>query len=538
MTDYTKPRLWIGISVFIVAVVMVQQFWHWEVERAEVQPGEYLIVTNYWGQNLAENEIVAPGSSYKGVMLEPLPEGRHFINPLFSTYERHKLVTVPSDECLVLTRLYGEPIPLEQLQRGEILAGDGQRGVVREVFRPGSYRLNPHAYSWKAVKAVVIRLDQVGVRTLKVGKDPRELKGEPGHGRYVVPEGYRGVQEKVVGSGTHYINPYVEAIIPVDLRSHRVELSDIEFPSRDGFILKPQVLVEYRLLESKAPETLVRLSEHENHLNQEDETLEQQQKNEILQKVLLPHIRGFARITGSSFDARDFILTTAVGAQKAVNTREELQKRLLEKVRPRCLELGVEVRAVTVADMKPPVDLADQIAQRDLARVEQERNRVKIEQLKQTQKLKATQALKTQNTEKVKAQTRLIQAKTQAQLTKQREELRLKQQLESAQLRLDAAQLEAQAVITNGKADAGIVNAKNEAEVAGLRKSVQGFTSAANFAQYQMISRLAPSLTEIFASDESDFAKIFSAYMTPSARAEPVRPLASATPSPTAGGKR
>ena len=44
---------------------------------------------------------------------------------------------------------------------------------------PGSYRLNPYAYSWQLVDAIEIGPDQVGVRILKVGKDPRELKVEP-----------------------------------------------------------------------------------------------------------------------------------------------------------------------------------------------------------------------------------------------------------------------------------------------------------------------------------------------------------------------
>ena len=44
---------------------------------------------------------------------------------------------------------------------------------------------------------------------------------------------------------------------------------------------------------------------------------------------------------------------------------------------------------------------------------------------------------------------------------------------------------------------------------------MQGFASAAHFAQYHVISKLAPSLKEIFSSDDSDFAKLFSGYMTP-----------------------
>src|SRR5207248_9776206 len=124
-------------------------------------------------------------------------------------------------------------------------------------------------------------------------------------------------------------------------------------PSRDGFILKPHVMVEYHVQRAKAPEVLVRLTD-EGKLHQNDITPQDQEQNEILQKVILPHIRGYARIEGSNFNARDFILAAQdAAADEKSNTRERLQKSLLAKVRPRCQELGIELRAVLLGEMKP-----------------------------------------------------------------------------------------------------------------------------------------------------------------------------------------
>jgi regulator of protease activity HflC (stomatin/prohibitin superfamily) len=446
-------------------------------------------------------------------MLEVSGEGRHFLNPLIWSYKIEDLVNVPPGKCLVLTRMYGADIPAERLAKGDILAREGERGIIGEVKLPGSYRLNPYAYKWEKVDAVEIGEDQVGVRILKVGKDPRTLPVDPNRTRYVVPEGYRGVQETVVRNGTYYLNPYVESITPVEVRSHRAELSDIEFPSRDGFNLRPHVMIEYQVQREKAPEILVRLTE-KGILHQLDATPKQQDENEILQKVILPHIRGYARIEGSNFDARDFIIT-AVGPnnQKASNTRERLQKALLAKVQSRCLELGIEIRAVLLGELTPPAELADQISQRDLARVEQQKNTTKVGQYKEMQKLKSVEALKEQYRAKVEAQTRLEVAKTQAQQNKQVEEARLKQELESAQIRLEAAKAKAEGIVAKGKAEAAVIDLQNQAEVAGLKKAVQGFSSADNFAQYHVLSKLVPALREIFASDESAFAKIFAGYM-------------------------
>jgi hypothetical protein len=513
MSFYRTPRFWALLGLAAVALIIGQQFWRWEVERVEVPPGKFLILVHRWGRDLPEGEIVAPDDSYKGIMLHELPEGRHFLNPLFWGREIHDLIDVPKDQCLVLTRLYGKEIPRERLDQGDILAGEDERGIVKDVLGPGSYRLNPHAYAWTQVKAVEVRGDQVGVKCLKVGKDPRTLPPDPQRSAYVVPEGYRGVQESLVTSGTYYVNPYVETITPVEVRSHRVELTDIKFPSRDGFYLKPHVLVEYAVQPNKAPELMVRLAD-EGVLHQEDSTPEQQVGNEILQKIILPHIRGYARIAGSNFDARDFIITPTTTDANKVNSREALQRALLAKVKPKCKELGIDIRAVTLAELVPPAELAKQISDRELARVEQEKNKVQLRQFKALQDLRAAEGLKQQAHEKVDAETRLIQAKTKAAQQKEVEESNLKNELENAQLRLDAARQQASAIMAKGTAEATVIGSQNEAEVAGLRKAIQGFRSVQDFAQYQIMRRLGPALTEIFASDDSDFAKIFSAFMT------------------------
>ena len=65
-----------------------------------------------------------------------------------------------------------------------------------------------------------------------MGRDPQLIPDAERLSRYVVPAGYRGVQQDIVPPGTYYLNPYVETITPSrDVRSHRVELSDIAFPS-------------------------------------------------------------------------------------------------------------------------------------------------------------------------------------------------------------------------------------------------------------------------------------------------------------------
>src|SRR5262249_30413773 len=120
-------------------------------------------------------------SSYKGVQKEVLAEGRWFLNPILYSYERVKMTDVPKGKCLVLTRLAGTPIDPERQAKGEFLAkGDfedlsGERGELEKYRTQGRYRINPYLYKADVVDAYEIKANQVGVRTLKWGKDPREL---------------------------------------------------------------------------------------------------------------------------------------------------------------------------------------------------------------------------------------------------------------------------------------------------------------------------------------------------------------------------
>ncbi|HEY1602562.1 MAG TPA: SPFH domain-containing protein [Pirellulales bacterium] len=536
MTFYRNPRFLVWCAVALASAFVLQQVWHWEVERVDVPAGKFLVRIHRWGRDLPENDVVAPDDSYKGVMFDVLPEGRHFLNPLFWSYEVHEMKQVPPGKCLVVTRLFGRELPAERIAQGNILAQEdsndpvqGERGILERVLLPGAYRLNPHAYQVEEVAAVEVRVEQVGVRTLKIGKDPQGLSRAERGGDYTVPDGYRGVQKASVPPGTYYLNPYVESITPVEVRSHRVEFSDIEFPSRDGFILAPHVVVEYAVMPNKAPEMLVRLTDS-GVLHQADRTDDEKLENEVLQKVILPHIRGYARIEGSNFDARDFILTVVENpAAKMANARESLQQALLAKVKPRCEELGVELRAVALAEFRPPAELSEQISQRELARVEREKNVVRLGQYKAEQDLRSKEALKQQAKEKVAAETRKIQASKKSEQLKEVALLRLTQELANAQLQLDAARKLAEAALSKGRAEAAVIMLENEAETSGLAKAVQGFDNVQSFAQYQVLSKLSPALTEIFASDDSDFARIFANYMTQPANTAPVLVPASAS---------
>src|SRR5262249_22387404 len=179
-----KHRAWAIAGAALAGVFLLYQLWVWEVERVEVPPDHFLVRIDLWGNDLPPGEILAPDPSYKGVQRELLTEGRHFLNPLLYSYQLHPVTVVPPGKCVVLTRKAGKPIPEDRLAKGEFLAGDGERGVVREVLLPGKHRIHPHEYHAELVDAVQIQAHQVGVRTLKHPAQARAR--ERGASAYVV----------------------------------------------------------------------------------------------------------------------------------------------------------------------------------------------------------------------------------------------------------------------------------------------------------------------------------------------------------------
>lgn len=537
------------LLVLLALVVLGTAGWFaflWVYARVEVEPDTFLVVTKRWGGALPDGELVAPDGTYKGIQRRVLSEGRHFLNPFLFSFERHPVVKVPEKFCAVLIRKSGTEVSTERKARGEFLARGaldldaaerpGERGIIEHVLGPGKYRLNPYVYDVQIVPAVEVESQQVGVKVLLWGSDPPKEAASP----YVVADGHRGVQRSIVPSGTHYINPYVATIVPVDVRAHTVVFEDIEFPSKDGFTIEPRVQVRYKVVPEKAPELFVMLAE-QGVLYQKDETADDQHKNPILQRIILPLIRGYMRIEGSKHDAREYISKPKEDAPggKATNPRERLQEELMAKVKPECERLGIILDYVAVGQPKMPKgstleELATQISDREQARIARSTNMQRVTQLEREQELKSTEKLAERERLVIEAETRLERAKVDARRRVQNEESEQKAKLESAQALLEGAKKRAEAIETTGKAEAAVLTAQNEATVAGLRAAIEGFGSVDAFAQYHVLQKLAPALAEIFTSDTSDFARMFAGYLIPRTGRAAVAPPPRDRPIPAA----
>ncbi len=193
-----------AILGFIIVLGGVSFAILWGPCRISIQPGYMAIVTAKVGRPLPPGEILAnPGE--KGILREPLTEGRHFRNPINYSWKIVPVLSVPVGNVAMVTSKTGSELP-----PGEILAVDKLgKGVWRDVLGPGTYRLNPEGYNIQLLDAVHIPIGYVGVVTAQTGQPAQT-------GQFAGP-GEQGVMRDVLQPGLYYINP----------RAHQVDVLEI-----------------------------------------------------------------------------------------------------------------------------------------------------------------------------------------------------------------------------------------------------------------------------------------------------------------------
>jgi len=72
-------------------------------------------------------------------------------------------IPVPAGHMAIITRKTGHPLP-----PGQILAGPGEKGVQRDPLPEGRHFRDPVTHSWRIVPLVSIPVGKVGVVTAKV----------------------------------------------------------------------------------------------------------------------------------------------------------------------------------------------------------------------------------------------------------------------------------------------------------------------------------------------------------------------------------
>ena len=199
-----------GFVLVAAMCVMIFSFM-WFFCRIQVEPGYMAIVTAKVGKDLPVNEILAaPGE--KGVQRDPLPEGRHFLNPINYSWVVVPVVNIPVGKVGVVTAKVGKELP-----PGEILSADETgKGIWKDVLGPGTYRLNTQGYEVTQLDAMNIPIGYVGVVTSQTGQSVPL-------GQFAGP-GQQGVMQNVLQPGLYYINPRAYQVDILEIGMNQVSI--------------------------------------------------------------------------------------------------------------------------------------------------------------------------------------------------------------------------------------------------------------------------------------------------------------------------
>jgi len=274
----------------------------------------------------------------------------------------------------------------------EFIGRGGQRGPQKDILLPGTYYINPLLFKVIPETAKEIKPGEVAVVVSNVGRDPSEevrremaqkvrvrmereereqaeesvarldaiddtrtaeeikadlLTGDPAdrrldegaHEAYVVPEGFRGIQEAVVGPGRYYINTLAISPIVIPTTNQTVEwtagevantFNPFEVISKDGFTMQLEVRVVFRVKPEDAPFMVAKIGGIER----------------LIQNVMHPLIDSIFRNQASESSAMAYL-----------QNRHEEQERAEARVRAHLLKYHVDVVNVLICHIHLPEEL-------------------------------------------------------------------------------------------------------------------------------------------------------------------------------------
>lgn len=454
----------LGLAIFTVSGMVVV-----ENRRAAV-------LIRKTGDDLPNGEILATPEQ-KGIQADPLPEGWYWRNPYAWDWVMVDQKEIPPNKVGVQVRTWGR-----HMSENQVIAGAGERGIVGDVLRPGRYVVNPYAYKVVLYPAVSIEPGHVGVVTLVSGTDPKNPN------EFLVEAGERGTQKHTLPPGTYYENPFIKQITPIDIRSHRFDMTAdkiIRFPSLDGFDITMEGTIEWYIDPLRVAEVFSKYVDNRDMLTCITET------------VILPNARAYSRIEGSKHLARDFI---------GGITREKFQEEFLAGVKKSCAQQGVMISSALVRQISPPDAIAKPIKEREIA--------IRMKDMYEQQKARERQQKLLAMEEKMKDRkttTTQYEADSSVSVTKATQEkevavIAAERELAVAQLQLQAAQNQAQAIVAAGKAKSDVIVFKNAAEAQGLKNSAAAFGDGHTYVRYLMNQKLAPSITYVLSNTDGPFA--------------------------------
>lgn len=501
--------------ILLILFALAYPFYWWFIKRVEVPQNHLLVLINK-GALMSEpampkgfetqvvlhptlvKEIAASSGKseewirqfYPGIQYEVRPEGRYFFSPIY--YERIIVpaVNIDNGQFGVKIRKYGRP-----LAPGHVVATEpDEAGPVAGTLEPSRYNINPYAYEVQKFDQIVIPAGWTGVVTLLSGPDPKNPN------EYTVAPGERGVQSLTLGPGSYRnLNPYQTHVDMIDARSQKYDIGGegaIEFPSWDGFTIHLEGTVEWAIYPEKAPLVMVEIGDLE----------------DVVNKVIKPYATSLARIQGSKLTARDFI-----------GSREEFQRRWVNDLQTQCRTQGIQIRAATVRELKPPERVRMIIRQRELADQTIKRYENETAEAEAKAQLVEQEELAKQNAAIGEVNKDVVSLTTMAEQSAAVAITEANQRLQVAQFDLDSARKQAEGILSLGKADAQVVLYQFQAQAEPLASAVAAFGDGMTFARNQFLMKVAPSIKSVLTNTDGPFADVFRSFDSSAGSSTPAK---------------
>jgi len=490
--SFPTGKILSGVGIVVLAFVGI--WFIYDQFRIEVKRGEMAIIINKTGRDLPNSYIVAPTAEYKGVQKEILTEGRKFKDPFHYDWMVIDQFVVPNGKLGVVISRFGE-----ELENGEFLAkvddkGNAiSKGILPGFLKAGRHAINPYMYDVQIQDFKLIPAGYRGVVTKLAGKYPKNPNG------LLVEDGERGVQKKTLGPERKAVNPYVTRISLIDCRTKRFDLAekkDMGFPSKDGFWISLDGIVQFRVMPEKAAEVYVTFNDNSNG----DAIYE-----EIVNKIILPNARSFCRLEGSSKLGREFI---------EGSTRIAFQDAFLQEMKAACEPLGIEIKKVLITKIRPPQKIASPVRERELALQQEKAYQQQIKQQEKERSLAETQEKIMQKQALIKIEQQTLKLKIEAEREQEVAITRANQELAVSQFKLDAAKDTASALLARGKAEADVIGFQNLAAAAGWKRAVEAFNGDGDdFARYILYQKLSVAYRDMMVNTaDSPLMTIFESF--------------------------
>lgn len=492
-----KSKIGMAVPTFLLLVAAYQAF-EWTFNRVYVPEG-YSLVMRYKGPPLpflpGNRPPAKPGQFAKvdengrpleiGILKDMLGPGRHFRwVGWWETKLVEDVVVKPGSVAIVSSKM-GKDLSAGQFLVDGDLDHTEAKGILRQVFAPGTYRINDYAYNVEIVQGEVTVPGNESIR----------------HAGWVsIPTGYvgvvtnlsdnkltgavAGIQNKVLQPGLYPVNPkeqHIDVIgvgfagksvkcnlvskngVPVLDESGEPSVMDddsgIAFPSNDGFKIHMDFTAVWGIMPDQAAEVIRKFGN----------------LDAVETKVVVPQIESICRNKGSSLGAVDLL----VG-----DTRQVFQDEVSSAFHKILEDKGLTLLHGFVRNIHIPLEVRTPIQDKFVA----DELKLTRDQELLTARTEANlrEAEKTVELEKerVDAETKKMVAQAIAEGNKTAEETKAETLQKVAVIDRETAELEAEASVTLGKAKAGAKQLEAEAKSELFKLAVDSFGSGSSYNQW------------------------------------------------------